>query len=372
MRIPILDLKAQVQTYRTDVLAAITRVVDHQQFIMGDEVKAFESKLAKYADVSRCLGVSSGTDALLAALMGLDIGVGDKVLTTPFSFFSTAGVVARLGAVPVFVDIDPQTYNLNSALIEAALTDDIRAIIPVHLYGQMADIADFANRPGRPPIVEDAAQALGARLHGKMTGHYGDCACVSFFPSKNLGGFGDGGGLLVQNQEFADKLSILRLHGAKPKYHHHIVGGNFRLDAIQAAILGVKLPHLDSWADSRRHNAHWYNEALCEAGLVSRGLVTTPLELPDATHVYNQYVLRATRRDELRVFLGDRGIGTMVYYPKPLHVQPCFKHLGYGPGDFPHAERAAESVLAIPVYPELTREQQQFIVDSIADFYGVG
>ena len=371
MQIPMLDLKAQLAGYRDEALAAMTRVMDSQQFIMGPEVSRFEAELADYAGVERALGVSSGTDALLAALMGLDIGPGDEVLTTPFSFFATAGVVARLGARPVFVDIDPDTFNLDSDRILDAMTSRIRAIIPVHLYGQMCDLTDLFAKTDRPPIVEDAAQALGARLHGRMTGHYGDCACVSFFPSKNLGGFGDGGGLLVQDADFADRLAILRVHGAKPKYHHRVVGGNFRLDALHAAVLSVKLPLLDAWAEGRRRNAHWYVDAFEASGLVERGLIKTPREIAAGYHVYNQFVLRAEKRDELKAHLADKGIGSMVYYPQPLHLQPCFNELGYGPGDFPNAERAANEVIAIPVYPELEEAALNYVVETIRNFYAL-
>jgi len=370
MQIPLLDLKAQLAAYRSDALAAMTRVMDSQRFIMGDEVTTFETHLAAYAGVSHARGVSSGTDALLAALMALDIGPGDEVITSPFTFFATVGVIARLGARPVFVDIDPKTFNMTEDAVRAAITPATRAIIPVHLYGQLCDLGSLYTEPNRPPIIEDSAQALGARLHGRMTGNFGDCACVSFFPSKNLGGFGDGGAVLLNDADLAERVHIMRVHGAKPKYHHHVVGGNFRLDALQAAVLDVKLPYLDGWADGRRKNADVYNNLFRERGLVEQGLVTTPCEAPGARHVYNQYVIRVGDRDSLRSFLGERGIGTMVYYPKPLHLQPCFSDLGYSVGDFPEAEFAANQVLAIPVYPELSQEEQQYVVDQIGQFYG--
>ena len=371
MNIPILDLTAQLAQYREAALSAITRVVDSQRFIMGDEVTRFEAALAEYVGVPHGIGVSSGTDALLAALMALDVGPGDEVLTTPFSFFATAGVVARLGAKPVFVDIDPATFNLTEAAVRGAITSKTKAIIPVHLFGQMCDLGTLYEATDRPAIIEDSAQALGASLRGKMNGHFGDCACVSFFPSKNLGGFGDGGGILSRDDDFAERMRIMRVHGSKPKYHHHVVGGNFRLDALQAAVLAVKLPFLDGWADGRRANADRYAALFEERGLVRRGLVKPPVEMVGARHVYNQYVIRAQRRDELKGYLSQHGVGSMVYYPQPLHLQPCFADLNYGEGDFPEAERACQEVLALPVYPELEPEALSSVVDTVCSFYGV-
>ena len=361
-------LKAQLSSYRDDALSAIERVVDSQSFIMGEEVSRFEAHLAEFAGVAHARGVSSGTDALLAALMALDVGPGDEVITSPFTFFATAGVIHRLGARPVFVDIDPRTFNMTEAGTRAAITSRTKAIIPVHLYGQVCDLGSLYSDPNRPPIIEDAAQALGAKLHGRMTGHWGDCSCVSFFPSK-IWGIRDGGAVLVNDEALAERIHIMRLHGSKPKYHHHFVGGNFRLDAIQAAVLDVKLPLLNGWADARRANAGLYNELFLESGLVEHGLVSTPIESPNAHHVYNQYVLRVSKRDELKAHLQEQGIGSMIYYPRPLHLQPCFRELGYEKGDFPHAERACEDVLAIPVYPELPDGAQQHIVETIRSFY---
>ena len=371
MHIPMLDLKAQYSSYRDQALAALTRVADSQYFIMGPEVVAFEQSLADYTRVHHVRGMSSGTDALLAALMALEVGPGDEVVTTAFSFFATAGVIARLGAKPVFVDIDPHTFNATQTQLEQAGSANTKAMIPVHLYGQMSDLEELNAKSSRPAIIEDAAQSLGARFNGRMTGHFGDCACVSFFPSKNLGGFGDGGAVLTHDEAFAERLHIMRVHGAKPKYFHHVVGGNFRLDAIQAAVLAVKLPHLDTWADGRRANAERYNGLFAQSGLVDRGLITLPVESPGAHHVYNQYVLRTQRRDSLKAHLAERGVSSMIYYPTPLHLQPCFAQLGYAPGDFPHAERAANEVLAIPVYPELTLHQQRYIVEQVSDFFGL-
>ncbi len=369
MNIPLLDLTAQLADYREDALAAMTRVMDSQRFIMGQEVADFESQLAEYAAVGHAIGVSSGTDALLAALMALEIGPGDEVLTTPFSFFATAGVVARVGATPVFVDIDADTFNVTEEALRAGITEKTKAVIPVHLFGQMTDLTRLEAESDRPPIIEDSAQALGARFEGKMTGHYGDCATVSFFPSKNLGGFGDGGAILTRDDALAEKIRIMRVHGAKPKYHHRVVGGNFRLDALQAAVLAVKLPHLDRWAHGRRVNACHYADLFQESGLTERGLVQLPVVADGAYHVYNQYVIRAIDRDPLRAFMTERGVGTMVYYPGPLHLQPCFAQLGYRPGDFPSAEAACDSVLAIPVYPELSIDGLRAVVETISEFY---
>ncbi len=371
MTIPLLDLEAQLAQYREAALQAITRVVDSQHFIMGPEVKAFEAELAAYLELPAAVGVSSGTDALLACLMALEVGPGDEIVTSPFSFFATAGVAARLHARPVFADIDPATFNLTEAGVRAAIGKRTKAVIPVHLFGQMCDLGSFYDEPDRPVIVEDAAQAIGARLRGKGTGHFGEYTCTSFFPAKNLGAFGDAGGVACQDPARADRVGIIRLHGSKPKYLHHVVGGNFRLDAIQAAVLRVKLPLLDGWAAGRRANAARYDALLAEAGLVERGLVIPPAVQPDSLHVYNQYVVRAQRRDELMGHLGARGIGHAVYYPRPLHLQPCFADLGYGPGDFPHAERACAEVLALPVYPELPIDGQRTVVEALRTFYGI-
>lgn len=372
--IPLLDLRAQLHSYRAQALEAMTRVMDSQECIMGPDVGAFERALAEYAGVRVAVGMSSGTDALLAALMALDVGPGDEVVTTTFSFFATAGVVARLGAKPVFTDIDPGTFNASPEALQAAVTANTKALIPVHLFGQMSDIEALAARPAsneRPPIIEDSAQSLGAKLGGRMTGAYGEMTCVSFFPSKNLGAFGDAGATFTNDPALAEKLQILRLHGSKPKYFHHIVGGNFRIDTLQAAVLQVKLPHLDTWAEGRRRNAAWYDALFHESGLVGRGLVTPPAVHPRAHHVYNQYVIRAQNRDALARHLTAEGIGTAVYYPRPLHLQPCFASLGYKAGDFPHAELACTEVLALPVYPELPEGAQARVVSSIRRFYGV-
>jgi dTDP-4-amino-4,6-dideoxygalactose transaminase len=368
--IPLLDLKAQFATYRGAAMEAITRVVESQHFIMGPEVAGFEKELARYVGVPHGIGMSSGTDALLAALMVLDVGPGDEVVTTPFSFFATAGVVARLGARPVFVDIDPGTFNVTEAGLRGAITANTKALMPVHLFGQVAELGDLYDDPARPPLIEDAAQSIGASLHGRMSGQLGDFACYSFFPAKNLGCFGDGGGMAVTDDDLAERARIMRLHGSKPKYYHHVVGGNFRLDALQAAVLRVKLPLLDGWAAGRRANAERYVGLFRDSGLVERGLVGLPVVRDGAEHVFNQFVVRVERRDALQAHLGACGIGSAVYYPGPLHLQPCFANLGYGPGDFPEAERACGEVLALPIYPELPEGAQARVVETIKAFYG--
>ena len=367
--VQLLDLKAQFETFREEALAAVTRVIESQNFIMGPEVKAFEAELGAYMDLPPAVGVSSGTDALLVALMALGIGPGDEVVTTPFTFFATAGTVARLGARPVFADIDPQTFNLDADAARAAITGNTKALMPVHLFGQICDLGALYTDADRPAIIEDAAQAIGARLRGRMSGHFGDFSTLSFFPSKNLGAFGDAGAVLCRDETLREAMRILRVHGSKPKYYHHVVGGNFRLDAIQAAVLRIKLAHLDGWAEGRRQNAARYDALLSEAGLAERGLVTPPYRLPDAHHIFNQYVIRAQDRDGLQAHLTAAGIGSNVYYPKPLHLQPCFADLGHGPGDFPHAEQACAEVLALPIYPELPADDLVRVVESIAAFY---
>ena len=367
MPVPFLDLKAQLPAYRDAALARITELVDAQQFILGPAVASFEQQLAEYAGTAHAVGVSSGTDALLIALMALGIGPGDEVITTPFTFFATAGVISRLGARPVFADIEPDSFNLDPDRAKAAITDRTAAVIPVHLFGRICALDGWP--VDGPTIVEDAAQSLGAGRGGKSVGQYGALACVSFFPSKNLGGFGDGGAILARDGDLAERVRCLRVHGAKPKYHHHIVGGNCRLDALQAGVLEVKLPLLDGWIRDRRTNAARYNAMLAESGLVERGLVVPPPVPKDVEHVYNQYVIRAERRDALAAHLAERGIASMVYYPKSLHQQPCFAQLGYGSGDFPESERACEEVLALPIYPELSVDQQREVVDGIRAFY---
>jgi dTDP-4-amino-4,6-dideoxygalactose transaminase len=368
MKVPLLDLTAQLGPIRAEVLDVITRVVDSQRFILGPEVEALEAEIAAFCGVAHAVGMSSGTDALLAALMALGIGPRDEVVTTPFSFFATAGVVARLGARTVFVDIDPDTFNIASDDVASALTDRARAIMPVHLFGRVADMDPIlaVARAHGAAVVEDAAQAIGAfDAAGRQAGTIGDYGCFSFFPSKNLGAFGDGGLVTTQDADAAHRLIIIRVHGGEPKYYHRLVGGNFRLDALQAAILRVKLRHLPAWTEARRRNAERYRGLFADAGL--DGAVVLPGDVPG--HIYNQFVIRTSRRDALRDHLTAAGIGNEIYYPVPLHLQECFADLGYAKGAFPAAEKAAEEVLALPIYPELTEQQQAAVVAAIGAFF---
>ena len=377
--VPLLDLKAQYATIRDEVFAALDRVVESQYFILGPEVEALEQEVAAYSQCRFGVGVSSGTDALLVSLMAIDIKPGDEVITTPYTFFATAGAIARLGARPVFVDIDPITYNIDPAGIEAAITERSRAIIPVHLYGQMADmdpVMDLARRHNLF-VIEDAAQAIGADYKGRRAGSIGHLGCFSFFPSKNLGGFGDGGMVTANEPDLADRVKLLRNHGYRPKYYNKVVGGNFRLDALQAAVLRVKLPYLDGWTEARRRNAASYRRLFGQAGLVlaepaavgrQPGL-SLPQEAGYGRHIYNQFVIQVTRRDDLLAYLKQQQVGTEIYYPVPLHLQECFAGLGYHDGDFPHSERAAAETLALPIYPELTEAMLAAVVNAISAFY---
>jgi dTDP-4-amino-4,6-dideoxygalactose transaminase len=369
--VPLLDLKAQYATIREEVRAAVDRVLESQYFILGPEVEALEAEVAAYSQCRYGIGVSSGSDALLVALMALDLQAGDEVITTPYTFFATAGAIVRLGGRPVFVDIDPATYNLDPAAIESAVTPRTRAILPVHLYGQMADmkpIMAVSQRHGLP-VIEDAAQAIGAEYRGQRAGSIGHCGCFSFFPSKNLGGIGDGGMVTTNDPALADRLRLLRGHGAKPKYHHKVVGGNFRLDAVQAAVLRVKLRYLDDWSAGRQRNAEEYRRLFVASGLVSAGKIGLPADAGFGRHIYNQFVIRAERRDALASFLKERQIGSEVYYPLPMHLQECFAGLGLRPGDFPHSEAAAQESLALPIYPELSAEMLEQVVQAISEFY---
>jgi dTDP-4-amino-4,6-dideoxygalactose transaminase len=366
--VPLLDLKAQYRTIRDDVRAAIDRVCDAQEFILGRVVADFESAIVSMVGARHAIGVSSGTDALLVALMALEIGDGDEVITTPYSFFATAGVIARLGATPVFVDIDPATYNLDVHAVADRISSRTRAIMPVHLFGCCAEMDPLLAVAAARGIhvVEDAAQALGAHdRRGRAAGTIGQIGCFSFFPSKNLGAFGDGGMVVTNDDGLAEAVRIRRVHGAKPKYHHAVVGGNFRLDALQAAVLEVKLRHLPDWARARRDHADTYRRLFEDAGL--QGRVTLPRD--ESGHVYNQFVVRVPERDRLQAHLRARQIGTEVYYPVPLHLQACFADLGLRAGDFVHAEAAARETLALPVYPELTTAQQHYVVTAVADFF---
>ena len=366
--VPLLDLKAQHESIREEVREAIDRVVESQHFILGPEVEALEKEVAAYSQCEHGIGVSSGTDALLVALMAIDLKPGDEVITTPYTFFATAGAISRLGGKPVFVDIDPQTYNLDPAGIEAAITDRTRAIIPVHLYGQMADMDPIMEIAGRKNlhVIEDAAQAIGSEYKGRRAGSIGHLSCFSFFPSKNLGGCGDGGMVTSNDADLAARVKLLRNHGYSPKYYNKVVGGNFRLDAIQAAVLRVKLNYLDQWTEGRQRNAAAYRVLFAEADL---NQVTLPFEAPDRRHIYNQFVILAQDRDGLMAHLKDRRIGTEIYYPVPMHVQECFQALGYRKGDFPLSEAAADETLALPIYPELTQDMLTTVVGAIADYY---
>lgn len=371
MQVSFLDLKEQHASLREELRAAIDRVVDTQQFIMGPDVRLLEAEVARYAGTRRAVGCASGSDALLLALMALDVRPGDEVITTPFTFFATAGAIARVGARPRFVDIEPRTYNIDTRKIEAAIGPRTRALLPVHLYGQCAEMAGVLGAAARHnlPVIEDAAQAIGADDDGRRAGAMGIIGCFSFYPTKNLGAAGDGGILTTNDDALAARLSELRVHGGATEYHHREVGFNSRLDTLQAAVLRVKLPHLDRWSEARRARAALYTRLFAEAGL-SHAL-TTPWTRPGATHIFHQYVIRvaAERRDALVDHLGQHGVGTKIYYPVPLHLQECFGYLGYRQGDLPEAERAARETLALPIYPELRPEQQEYVVDVVRRFF---
>jgi len=368
--IPLLDLKAQYHTIRDEVLAEVTRVIDSQKFILGDDVKALESEVARYSNARHAIGCASGSDALMLALMGLDIGPGDQVITTPYTFFATVGAIYRLGATPVFADIEPDTFNLDVACLEEALAKhpNVRAIIPVHLFGACADmdpICALAESRG-VAVIEDAAQSIGSEYKGRRAGSIGQIGCFSFFPSKNLGAFGDGGMLTTNDDGLAEKLFALRVHGTKRKYYHDWVGVNSRLDALQAAVLRVKLRYLDSWSAGRQQNANLYRRLIKDLGIP----VVAPVEKPyHSRHIYNQFVIVGERRDELQAFLKQNGIGTEVYYPLPMHVQTCFSSLGYKAGDFPVSEHLAKQSLALPVYPELAPDDIEYTCRKLKQFY---
>jgi dTDP-4-amino-4,6-dideoxygalactose transaminase len=386
MQVPLLDLKPQYRALKAEIDAAIERVCDAQAFILGPGVRELESAVAAYSGCTHGIGMSSGTDALLAALMALDIGAGDAVITSPYTFFATAGTIARAGARSLFVDIDPATFNLAPAAVERLLREDcerrdgrlvhratgttVRALMPVHLYGQMAEMTPLMAlaREFGLRVIEDAAQAIGAADGDKRRAcSIGDIGCLSFFPTKNLGAFGDAGMCVTNDAALAAKLAMVRVHGMEPKYYHQLVGGNFRLDEIQAVVLSIKLQHLDAWTLGRQENACFYYEAFERAGL--KGTVTLPAALPGVRHIYNQFVVRFPQRDALKKYLGECGVGSEIYYPVPLHQQQCFAPLGYQTGDFPESERAAAETLALPIFPELSREQLQYVVDCIAHFY---
>ncbi len=368
--VPALNLRAQYRTIRDEIEPVVREVMETQGFVMGPEVAGLESEIAEYCGAAHAVGCASGTDALLLPLMAIDLGPGDEVVTTPYTFFATGGSIWRTGARPVFVDIEPDTFNIDPGAIEAAITERTKAIIPVHLYGQAADMDPIREIAARHDlmVLEDAAQAIGAAYNGRRTGTLGTVAAFSFYPSKNLGGFGDGGMIATDDPVLARRMARLRVHGMEPKYHHHEVGLNSRLDALQAAVLRVKLRHLDEWTAARREVADRYRSLFASHGMDE--MVQLPVERPGNFHVYNQFVVRvpATIRDEMRAHLNDRKIGTEIYYPIPLHLQPCFASLGYKPGDFPRTEVAARETIALPIYPELTEAEQRYVVGAMHKF----
>jgi dTDP-4-amino-4,6-dideoxygalactose transaminase len=381
MKIPLLDLKAQYLAIKPEVDKAIADVMESQHFILGPAVTACEAACAKYSNVAHGIGVSSGTDAILVCLMAENIGPGDEVITVPYTFFATVGCISRVGATPVFVDIDPVTYNMDPAKIEAKITPRTKAIMPVHLYGQMADmdaIMAIAKKHNLV-VIEDAAQAIGSEYKGRRAGSIGDYGCFSFFPSKNLGGVGDGGMVVTNDPGRAAKVTLLRAHGSKPKYYHKIVGGNFRLDAIQGAVVSAKLPHLDKWTAGRQANAARYDQLFAESGIRIANSGDTPavkaaaeLILPKTVanrHIFNQYVIRTPQREELRKALEAAGVSTEIYYPVPMHLQECFASLGYKNGQMPESESAALETVALPIYPELNEAQARYVVGVVRDFF---
>lgn len=388
MKVPLLDLKLQYKAIKESIDKVLIEVAESQYFILGPKVTKFEEEISEYLGVKKAIGVSSGTDALLLALMGLDIKPGDEVIIPTYSFFATAGVVSRLNAVPVFVDSDPITFNIDPKRIEEKISDKTKVILPVHLYGQSAEMDEILTiaKKYNLKVVEDAAQAVGVQYKdGKMVGTLGEIGCFSFFPSKNLGGFGDGGLVITNNLELGEKLEVMRVHGGKPKYYHKMIGGNFRLDAIQAAVLSVKLPYLEEWSGKRRENANIYSNLFIENNLAEgegnlefndRNKVLLPKAIYRNSgvknyHIYNQYVIRVEtkeKRDSLRKFLSDNEIGTEIYYPVPFHKQECFSDVESSKDNYPIADFAADTSIALPVYPELTSEQLEFVVDTIKSF----
>jgi dTDP-4-amino-4,6-dideoxygalactose transaminase len=367
--VPLLDLHSQYLAIKPELDAAVQRVIDSQHFINGPEVTQLEEQVASYCQAKHCVGVTSGSDALLVALTALGVGPGDEVITTPYTFFATVGAIVRLGATPVFVDIDPVTFNIDPNGIEAKITPRTKCLLPVHLFGQCADMDPILalSRKHGLAVIEDAAQAIGSEYKGRRAGSMGDVGCFSFFPSKNLGCFGDGGAITTNNTALAEKMSLLRNHGAKPKYFHKVVGGNFRLDTLQAAVLLVKLKYLDSWTAKRQQHAAFYDQELARAGLPAAQI--TPPRVVMTRHIFNQYVLRVADRDALRDHLKRQQVGNEVYYPQPMHLQECFADLGYRAGDFPESEKAALSTVAVPIYPELTLPQRQHVVGALTSFY---
>ena len=370
MKVPLLDLQAQHRSIKAEIDKVVAEVFDSQYFILGPKVLELEKAIAAYCGCSYACGVSSGTDALLIALMAEGVGAGDEVITSPYTFFATAGSIARVGAKPVFVDMDPVTFNMNPSRVAAKINSRTKAIIPVHLYGQSVDmdpVMELAKKH-KLAVIEDACQAIGTEYKGRRVGSIGHYGCFSFFPSKNLGGAGDGGMVTTSDPHRAAKLNSLRNHGMEPKYYHKMIGGNFRLDALQAAVLNVKLKHLETWTAARRSNAARYNRLFEQAGLTKSGMISLPAIVHER-HIFNQYVIRTRRRDELLAHLKKHDIGCEVYYPVPLHLQECFAYLGHKPGDFPESEQAALETLALPVYPELSDEQARYTVKAVADFH---
>ncbi len=386
MRVPLLDLKPQYQSLKKELDEAVIKVAESQYFILGPEVSAMEKEFCDYLGCKYAIGVSSGTDALLLALMSIDIKPGDEVIVPTYSFFATAGVVSRLNATPVFVENDPVTFNMDPKDFKKKITNKTKAVIPVHLYGQSADMDEIVKiaKSKNIIVIEDAAQAIGTQYKdGRFVGTIGDIGCFSFFPSKNLGCYGDGGLVTTNNDNLAKILTIKRVHGADPKYYHKVIGGNFRIDALQAAVLRVKLPHLDKWSEKRRQNANRYTQLFIEAGLAEEPGKTSfdkknKVLLPAAVyerfrvknyHIYNQYIVRVEQRDEMREFLTKNEIGTEIYYPVPFHLQECFNDLGYKKGDFPISEFSADKSIALPIYPELSDEQLVYVVDTFKKFF---
>jgi len=376
LKVSLLNLKLQFQGIREEVLKEIEKICDNQSFILGGNVKALEEEIAEYCSAKFAIGVASGTDAILLPLMAVGIAPGDRVITTPYTFFATAGSIARLNAIPVFVDVEPDTYNIDPDKLEHVIKKQssaqrarLRAIIPVHLYGQCAEMEPIIkiSKKYKLAVIEDAAQSIGARYKGRMAGSIGDFGSFSFYPSKNLGGFGDGGMVTANNEKLSEEVRILRVHGSKPKYYHKMVGINSRLDELQAAVLRIKLKHLEAWTNKRIERAERYDRLFKDEGLLDT--VSLPVKRAYNHHVFNQYIVRVNKRDALRDYLTKEGIGTEIYYPVPLHLQQCFKYLGYKKGDFPVSEKAARETLALPIYPELVLEEQEYVVKKIAGFY---
>ncbi|KXG08970.1 dTDP-3-amino-3,4,6-trideoxy-alpha-D-glucose transaminase [Anoxybacillus sp. P3H1B] len=368
MKVPMLDLSEQYQRLKPEMLKVLDEVMSSSRFILGDHVKKLESDIAAYSNVKHGIGCGNGSDAIHIALQAAGVGPGDEVITTAFTFFATGGAIVRAGATPVFIDIDPVTFNLDPSKIEEAITEKTKAILPVHLYGQMVDmdpIVEIAKEHGLV-IIEDAAQAIGAKYKDKNVGELGTAATYSFFPTKNLGAYGDGGMIVTNDDDIAERCRVIRVHGSKPKYYHHILGYNSRLDEMQAAILNVKFPHLSEWSKLRRERAAIYTHLLQE---MLGDIVITPVEAEGRYHVFHQYTIRVPERNELQAFLQENGVATMVYYPLPLHLQPVFKELGYKEGDLPEAEKAVKEAVSLPMFPELKMEQQEYVVSKIAEFY---